>query len=102
VAGTEVWTKAVISSLGGLPKASTGPCILNATFVLPEDKYPRDHPFGSDLDNLCKRLFDALGATILSEVPGKDGAIVEAQVRKRRAAPSEKTGVWLQLYELPG
>lgn len=52
------------------------------TFRLPDDKFPRDHPFGSDLDNLLKRLCDALQKTIFSEAPGGDGVIVSIEATK--------------------
>ena len=61
-------------------------------FVLPEDKYPLDHPYGPDLDNLMKRLLDALNDTIFSKVAGKDGSVVQLVVSKRKAMQNERTG----------
>jgi len=93
------WTQVVIDATRGIPKAR-GRVSLNLRFVLPEDKYPGDHPYGSDLDNLLKRFLDALCETILSEVEGKDGAIVRLTVSKRQARKNELTGVRMILNEL--
>jgi Holliday junction resolvase RusA-like endonuclease len=73
---------------------------MNVKFILPSDKYPKDHPHGSDLDNLLKPFLDAIGATVLSEAEGKDGAIVRLSVSKRKARGSEPTGARLVLNEL--
>ncbi|HVO72492.1 MAG TPA: hypothetical protein VMT35_00600 [Ignavibacteriaceae bacterium] len=69
--GPQAWTEAVILQTKDLPKVKEA-CILNVTFLLPADKYPRDYPYGSDLDNLLKRFQDALNETIFSEAKGKD------------------------------
>jgi len=85
------WTKAVEQATRNLPKVN-GPCYMIAMFVLPEDKYPSDHPYGPDLDNLMKRLFDALNDTVFSEVLGKDGSVIQLVVSKRKAMQNEPTG----------
>ena len=59
------WTQAVKHATRALPKVK-GRASLNLTFVLPKDKYPKDHPYGPDLDNLLKRFLDAIGTTVLS------------------------------------
>ena len=48
--------------------------LANVTFLLPANKYPKDFPNGNDLDNPCKRLFDALSKTIFSDARGKTHA----------------------------
>ena len=95
----KMWTQVVIDATRGIPKVR-GRVSLNLKFVLPEDKYPKDHPYGPDLDNLLKRFFDALCDTILSEVEGKDGAIVRLTVSKRQARKNELTGVRMILSEI--
>lgn len=95
----ERWTQVVIGATRGIPKAR-GRVSLNLRFVLPEDKYPKDHPYGTDLDNLLKRFLDALCDTILSEVEGKDGAVVRLTVSKRQARKNELTGVRMILSEI--
>ena len=85
------WTQAVKQATMNLPKVK-GPCNMIVVFVLPEDKYPLDHPYGPDLDNLMKRLFGALNDTVFSEVAGKDGSVVQLVVSKRKATQSECTG----------
>ncbi|MBN1376437.1 MAG: RusA family crossover junction endodeoxyribonuclease [Dehalococcoidia bacterium] len=94
-----LWSAAVIKQTSKLPKL-TGPCSVKASFVLPIDKFPSDHPHGSDLDNLTKRLFDALNETIFSNMPGTDGAVQILNARKRKAKPGEASGVRLVCADL--
>lgn len=93
------WTQSIIQATKNLPKVK-GPVSMNLKFVLPADKYPLDHPYGSDLDNLVKRLLDALNMTILANVPGMDGAVVQLTVSKRKASQDELTGARVALNEL--
>ena len=74
-------------------------CEMRIIFMLPPDKYPLDHPYGSDLDNLLKRVQDALNRTIFSEVPGKDGCVVGLSVKKYKAK-DRKSGAWLEIYKI--
>ena len=93
------WSAAVKSATQYLPKVS-GRVSMNVKFILPADKYPSDHPYGPDLDNLLKRFLDALGRTVLSKAEGKDGAVVKLTVSKRKAREGEATGVRMILNEL--
>jgi Holliday junction resolvase RusA-like endonuclease len=97
---TTKWTQAVREQTRTLPKV-LGPCLLRVTFRLPPDKFPSDHPYGSDLDNLLKRFFDALNATIFSDVPGKDGCVVSLEVTKTRVAGYAESGADLEVILLP-
>lgn len=90
------WTQRVIDQTRSLPHIRTA-CELDAEFVLPEDKFPSDLPFGMDLDNLLKRLLDGLGRTVLIDAPGNDSAIVSLRASKRKARPGEDPGVKLRL-----
>jgi Holliday junction resolvase RusA-like endonuclease len=54
-----------------------------------------------DLDNLLKRFFDALQETVFSEVPGRDGCVVEIRTRKVRVDSEAKAGADLEIQELP-
>ena len=75
------WTEMVVKKTAGLAKI-TGPCLLRVTFKLPKAKFNKANPFGTDLDNLLKRLLDALGKTVLSEAPGKDACVVSVIATK--------------------
>lgn len=100
VAGaTTKWTDAVRDQTRSLPKVK-GPCLLRVTFRLPPDKFPSDHPYGSDLDNLLKRLFDALNETIFSDVPGKDGCVVSLEATKTRVGGYSDSGADLEVILL--
>jgi len=95
-AAPERWSDAVVERTKDLPKIN-GPCLLRVTFLLPPDKFPSDHPYGSDLDNLLKRFCDALNKTVLSDVPGKDGCIVALEVTKTRVESNDEAGAELEL-----
>lgn len=62
------------------------------TFLLPANKYPKDFPYGNDLDNLCKRLFDALRKTIFSDARGKDSCVIALHVMKTKFPPNGQSG----------
>jgi Holliday junction resolvase RusA-like endonuclease len=94
-----VWTAAVVDQTKGLPRL-LGPCELDVEFILPADKFPMDLPYGMDLDNLLKRLLDALGETILREVAGGDSAIIRLSARKRPAGPTEEPGARIALSDV--
>lgn len=85
------WTEAVKQATKNLPKVKDQ-CYMIVVFVLPEDKYPSDHPYGPDLDNLIQPLFNALNDTVFSEVSGNDGSVVQLVVSKRKAMRNEPPG----------
>ena len=93
------WTQAVIQATQRLPKIKR-PCSASITFILPEDKYPADCPYGPDLDNLLKRLFDALTNTIFSEIDSKDGSVIELMASKHKASKGESIGARVIVNEL--
>ena len=90
VGGPRKWTDAVVRATSSM-KSVQGPCAIEVSFILPPEMFPTDFPFGTDLDNLLKRLLDALCRTVLSTAPGKDSSIVEIVARKRKVAPGEPT-----------
>ena len=94
--GPIAWSKAVESQTRHLPKV-TKPCLLRVSFLLPPDKFPKDHPFGSDLDNLLKRFCDALIKTVFSEAPGGDGCVVAFEASKSRVAGRDAAGADLEI-----
>lgn len=100
VEGPERWTEAIRQQTQHLPAVS-GPCRLEVEFVLPPDRFPPDHKYGTDLDNLLKRLLDALKATVLGAAPGTDGAVVELRASKAPARPGEKSGARIVLTDEP-
>ena len=93
------WTEAVRQETSNLPKIN-GMCQAEIDFALRADKYPKDHPHGPDLDNLLKRLFDALNSTVFSEAKGNDGCVVKLAARKRRVSQAKPTGARIRLTEL--
>lgn len=96
----ETWSQAIRDATVNLTPLRDGPVQLNAFFLLPPDKYPADLPLGPDLDNLLKRLLDALSETVLRELPGRDSAIEVINVRKQRVKDTSEAGVFLTLIAL--
>ena len=95
----KAWSQAVIAATKNSPKV-TSACEAEIKFVLPPNKYPADHPHGPDLDNLMKRLLDALNETIFSDVAGKDGAIVRVTASKRRSSENDLPGAHIEIREI--
>lgn len=103
VQGCADWTDAVIAKTRGLPKI-TGPCLLRVTFRLPREKFNGASPFGADLDNLLKRLLDALSQTVFAEAPGKDACVVSLEATKVFAPNPSEAGIdgeIIQIGEAP-
>jgi len=92
----QTWTEAVIETTKHLPKVQEA-CALKVTFLLPVDKYPKDLPFGPDLDNLLKRLMDALNKTIFSEAKGHDSCVVLLHVMKVKVAKKSQAGAHIEI-----
>jgi len=92
----EDWTRTIIEqtkNLGRVQKA----CIMNVTFCLPPDKFPKDFPYGPDIDNLLKRLLDALEETIFMKESGGDSCIISINAAKTRVESKEEAGAYLQV-----
>ncbi len=94
------WSRLIVDATQGMDRVG-GPCRLDVEFILNQAKFTGDTPYGTDLDNLLKRLFDALGRTVLAEAKRKDSAIVEVHATKRWAAREEPAGVWLEVTPRP-
>ncbi len=73
-----------------------GPCKLAVTFFLPADKYAAPNSMGPDLDNLLKRLLDALKRTVFRP-PSDDSFVVELTAAKFRAGTLADAGVHLHI-----
>src|SRR5262245_32921879 len=81
IGGPREWSRLIIEKTRDLPKL-TSACSLQVEFFLPADKFPRNNPFGSDLDNLLRNLLNALTESVLAEAPGGDGSIVHLTATK--------------------
>jgi len=66
---------------------------LRVTFKLPKVKFNETNPFGTDIDNLVKRLLDALSRTVCSDAPGKDACVVSLDATKVLALNPSEAGV---------
>lgn len=75
----------------------TEACFLKLTFLLPSDKFPRDFPYGPDLDNLLKRTLDALQKTIFREAKGRDSCVVALFAMKTRVEDLAEAGAHLEI-----
>lgn len=97
--GTRKWSEAIITKTASLRKV-TGPCLVRVTFRLARDKFHKMNPYGTDLDNLLKRFFDALGKTVFSEAPGRDACIVAIEAAKTLVDNPSESGVDGEIIEL--
>ncbi len=94
------WSEMVIECTKELPRVKES-CILNVGFALPPNKFPSDLPYGPDLDNLLKRLFDALNETVFSDAPGKDSCVISMSVMKLRVESERDAGVQIEIALAP-
>jgi Holliday junction resolvase RusA-like endonuclease len=94
------WTQAVVDQTSAASPIS-GPCHLRVIFFLPPNKYPADLPFGPDLDNLLKRLFDGLNRTIFRQVPGLDSCILTLSASKVAISQVADAGVEIEVTTAP-
>ena len=92
VQGCADWTDKIVERTAGLKKI-VGPCLLRVTFRLPQGKFNETNPFGTDLDNLLKRLLDALSQTVFSDAPGKDACVVSLEATKVLALNPNESGI---------
>ena len=89
-------SKVIVEQTGALPRVKEA-CVVKVTFLLPPDKFPADYPYGPDLDNLLKRLLDALNKTVFSEAKGADSCVVSMTVLKARVESVDQAGAHLEI-----
>ena len=94
--GPKEWRRALIEQTARLPKVSEA-CIMKVTFMLPPDKFPKDFPYGSDLDNLLKPFLDALNETVFSATNGKDSCVISMNVSKVKVSGEAEAGALLEI-----
>lgn len=90
------WSEQIKIQTQDLPRIREA-CALKVTFLLPPDKYPKDYPYGPDLDNLLKRLLDGLNETIFSEARGHDSCVVLLHVMKTKVASYAESGAHIEV-----
>lgn len=92
----ERWSKAVEQQTKDAPRVD-GPCAIRVTFLLPPDKFPKDLPFGPDLDNLLKPLLDGLKRTVFREDLGYDSCVIELHAMKVCVATTAEAGAKIEI-----
>jgi Holliday junction resolvase RusA-like endonuclease len=92
----KLWSECIIEQTKTLPKIKEA-CALKVTFLLPENKYPADFPYGPDLDNLLKRFLDGLNKTIFSDTKGKDSCVAILNVMKTKVTSDNEAGVHFEV-----
>jgi Holliday junction resolvase RusA-like endonuclease len=93
------WTEAVKEHTAKLPKI-TEACMLRITYMLPRSHVPSNYPFGTDLDNLNKRLLDGLNHTVFSEARGKDSCVAAMEAMKVIVEAGEETGAHIEIFPI--
>ena len=99
VEGRKVWTEAIVRATQNLRKVR-GPVLVRVTFKLSREKFHDANPYGTDLDNLLKRFFDALSKTVFSEAPGKDACVVAIEGAKVLVHNPSESGVDGEIIEM--
>lgn len=99
VVGGTVWTEAIVNATQNLRKVK-GPVLVRVSFKLAKDKFHDVNPYGTDLDNLLKRFFDALSKTVFSEAPGKDACVVAVEAAKVLVQNPSESGVDGEIIEM--
>jgi len=93
------WTDTVRKQTENLQRVRDA-CILKITFLLPPNKFPKDYPYGPDLDNLVKRLCDALKETIFKDAKGKDSCVIELNAIKTSVESDDKSGAIIEIFPI--
>ena len=74
---------------------------VEVTFFYRQDQAPPDYPFGPDIDNLLKYLFDAMKDTIFKEASGGDSCITLIIARKILAQNENEIGATITFTPCP-
>lgn len=69
-----------------------GECKIKVVFKFDPSQYPADFPFGPDLDNHIKSLWDALNQTVFKLAPGHDSCVKILHASKYPLKNSGNTG----------
>lgn len=88
------WKQAIIKQTRYCKKV-VGPCKMNVIFYFEKSQFPKDFPYGPDIDNHLKSFQDALNKTIFAKAPGQDSCVVEIAAKKHKGA--KKTGAHLRI-----
>jgi Holliday junction resolvase RusA-like endonuclease len=94
----EDWRKQVAAQTEHL-RPVPGPCKITAIFVLPPDRFPASNPYGPDLDNLLKPLFDGMKQTLFRRHPQpiEDACVIQVKASKAQIRPGAEGGVALRI-----
>jgi Holliday junction resolvase RusA-like endonuclease len=99
VEGRRVWSQAIVDATRNLRKVK-GPVLVRVTFKLSREKFHDANPYGTDLDNLLKRFFDALSSTVFSDAPGRDACVVAIEAAKVLVQNPSESGVDGEIIEM--
>lgn len=90
------WTDQIIEGTRNMAPLR-GPCALKVVFKLPLNKFPVNFPFGPDLDNLTKRLFDSLNSTLFQLVHGNDSCVMSLCASKEKCYSEKEAGAIIEI-----
>lgn len=86
--GPSEWREAIIEQSKAIPFISS-PCSLSVDFILDKSQCPKDYPYGPDIDNLLKPVFDAFKHTFLKD----DSFITELIASKKIGRKRDDLGM---------
>lgn len=75
-------------------------CKMKVVFKFDTLQYPKDFPYGPDLDNQIKNLWDGLNETVFKNVPGHDSCVRILHVSKYPAKNENDTGVIIKISDI--
>jgi gamma-glutamylcyclotransferase len=95
----EKWSASIVEYTKELPMI-VGPCRMLIEYRLPPDRFTIGSPYGTDLDNMTKRLLDGLKSTIFKNEESEDGCVCKIEVCKNVAPDSESTGTRVVIEQM--
>ncbi len=72
-------------------------CRMKVIFKFHSSRYPTDFPYGPDLDNHIKNLWDGLNETIFKNAPGHDSCVKILHASKHKVEKEKEAGVKIEI-----
>lgn len=92
------WKAAVIRQTQDSIGLLKGECKMKIVFKFHSSQYPLDLPYGPDLDNCTKSLWDALNETLFLNTKGHDSCVKQLDVSKYKYSEENKCGAVIKIF----
>ena len=94
------WRQIIIESTKKYAGIAHGEVKMEVIFFFDPSQFPKDLPYGPDLDNYLKSLLDHLNETVFSSVAGKDSCVKRLIASKHKAKNTGGVGVKINIWEI--